>query len=54
MAGKGSDRRARSPYCSADEFNKRWDIIFGKGPKKSDNKTGSTFKQKKIFFNKKD
>jgi len=29
MAGKGSDRRPRSPYCSKEDFENRWDSIFG-------------------------
>jgi hypothetical protein len=29
--GKGSDRRSRSPYCSADEFDKRWANAFSSG-----------------------
>jgi len=28
--GKGSDRRSRSRYCSAEEFDTRWNNIFGK------------------------
>jgi len=29
MAGKGSDRRARSQYCTAEEFNNRWCTTTG-------------------------
>lgn len=35
-AGKGDKRRPRSSKCSADEFEKRWEMAFGKRDEKKE------------------
>lgn len=40
--GKGSKRRPRSSFCSADDFDKRWEKAFSKEEDKEEDKKDST------------